>query len=609
MAAERKRQSDESRSEPVRFLVAFTLGVAVLYLGKPVVLPLALALLLTFVLTPLVVLVQKRGIPRIPAVFLVVIVTLIVAGTVSWGVGTQLTALAQDLPAHAGQVKEKIERIRHSGGGPVSRLLEAFKGIGDSEKPVPPVGQPAQAPVVVTEASDTAIQRLETVAAAVVEPLADAALVSILVIFMLIRREDLRNRVIGLLGHSRLTGTTRVFVHSAERISRLLLMQLCVNTGFGIIFGVSLKCIGVEYAFLWGFLAVVLRFIPFIGSWVAAAFPVLLSFAMSPGLVQPIVVFAVFLTLDVLTANAVEPLLFGHSTGVSPIALLIAAVFWSWVWGPIGLILSTPLTICMVVLGQHIPRFRFLSLLLGDQPALAPHVAFYQRLLAADSDEAIQVARMHVRKQGRETLADEVLIRALRLVRRDRLHAGLSAEDEAFIYGVVKTVTAEHCDQSQGSGTDSAPPSDLELPLAMGCAAHHQAEELMSEMLAGGLCSHCRMETISTRTLPSEIETRIAEEKPAIVFISVLPPGGTRQARYLSRRLHRRFPELKIIVGYFGKVKDFDKLLIRFRSSGASYVTTSLQQSCSQILALLPKRLSPAIESEPPSPSVSLAAS
>ncbi len=285
-----------------------------------------------------------------------------------------------------------------------------------------------------------------SMAGTVLEPVASAGLILILLTFMLIKREDLRNRVIGLLGHSRLTGTTRIIVESADRISRLLLMQLVVNSGFGVLFGAGLLLIGVPYWFLWGFLAMLLRFIPYIGSWIAAALPLLLSFAIAPGWVQPLLVLGVFVGLDLVTGNVVEPLLFGHSTGVSPVALLVAAVFWTWVWGPVGLVLSTPLTVCLVVLGQHIPRLRFLSLLLGDQPALAPHIGFYQRLLAGDRAEAFGIAHAYAVTHGRDHVGDEVIVPALRLARRDREEAGLTAEDETALF----TTTLSILDRVEG---------------------------------------------------------------------------------------------------------------------------------------------------------------
>ena len=272
------------------------------------------------------------------------------------------------------------------------------------------------------------VGKLLDYAAVVIEPLADAGLVLILVIYILIQREELRNRMIGLLGHTRLAGTTRVTVEAAKRVSKLLLAQLCVNVSFGIVFGLALLILGVPYAFLWAFVTALLRFVPYIGTWIAATGPIVLSFAISPGWAQPIAVVVTFVSLDTVTANVVEPLLFGHSAGVSPVALLVAAVFWTWIWGPVGLVLSTPITIVLVVLGQHVPRLRVLWLLLGDRPPLPPAVAFYQRLLAGDRLEAADVVTEQVSAKGLDPVYDEVLLPALRMARRGagvpRAHAG-----------------------------------------------------------------------------------------------------------------------------------------------------------------------------------------
>ena len=345
-------------------MLTLILAIGALYAGRSVILPLALSVLLAFILTPLVVAVQRRGLQRVPAVLVVLVLSLVVMSGVGYGVGSQVSKLANQLPEYIQAATGKINKLKSSGGGQLSKAMQALQGAGDAADKKPSPEEAATKTVIVQTQQTSAFDRLSSLAIAVLEPLADAALIFVLVAFMLIRREDLRNRIIGLLGHGRLTGTTRVFVESAERISRLLLMQLCVNTGFGSLFGLVLLVFGVPYWFLWGFLTVLLRFIPYVGSWIAAMLPVLLSFAVAPGWTQPLEVLGSFFVLDLITGNVVEPLLFGHSTGVTPVALLVAAIFWTWVWGPMGLVLSTPLTVCLVVMGQNIPSLRFLSLLM-----------------------------------------------------------------------------------------------------------------------------------------------------------------------------------------------------------------------------------------------------
>ncbi len=577
------RDPAAKQSDHLRFLLTLILAVGGLYAGRSVILPLALSVLLAFILTPLVIAVQKRGIHRVPAVIVVLIGTLIVLGSVGYGVETQLSKLADQLPDYVKSANIKIDDLRNSGAGPFSKALAAFQRFGQTADNAHSPQANNTSTVIVAQPESSALDRLSAVAVAVGEPAADAALIFILVAFMLIRREDLRNRIIGLLGHNRLTGTTRVFVESAERISRLLLMQLCVNTVFGIVFGLVLLAFGVPYWFLWGSLTVFLRFVPYIGSWLAALLPVLLSFAVSPGWSQPLEVLASFLALDLVTGNVIEPLLFGHSTGVTPVALLVAAIFWTWVWGPLGLVLSTPLTVCLVVMGQHIPSLRFLSLLLGDEAALEPHVAYYQRLLAGDQSEALLIARQFAAGKTLDQLPDQVVVPALRMARQDRRHAGLNAADETFIYDSTAQVITALEDTNLARGAPMAA-----VPLVLACAAHHRAEELILRFLSSALWPACCVELLSTRMLPVEIEAKVEHEHPFIVFIAILPPGGVSQARHLCRRLRRRFAELKIVVGYFGKVRDFDQLLTTLRAAGASYVSTSVTQSCNQIQSLLP---------------------
>jgi predicted PurR-regulated permease PerM len=573
-----------NQADHLRFLLTLILSVGALYLGRSVILPLALSVLLAFVLTPLVVSVQRRGFHRIPSVLVVLGFSLLLAIGVGYGVGTQISKLADQMPEYVRGANVKINRLRTTGAGPFSRAIAAFEGVGAAEKPHA-THAPTTQTVVVTQQPTSSFDNLTTVATAVLEPLADAALIFILVAFMLIRREDLRNRIIGLLGHGRLTGTTRVFVESAERISRLLLMQLCVNTGFGIVFGLMLFAFGVPFWFLWGAMTVLLRFVPYVGTWLAAMLPILLSFAVSPGWREPIEIFFCFGLLDLLTGNVVEPLLFGHSTGVTPVALLIAAIFWTWVWGPLGLVLSTPLTVCLVVMGQHVPALRFLSLLMGDEAALEPHVAYYQRLLAGDEIEAMLIARQFASGPNGDQLPDQVVVPALRMARHDRKHSGLDTADEAFIFDstekVIKTLSENNV------------PRENQLvphPCVLGCGAHHRTEELILQLLSLSLFSSCRMEILSTRLLPVEVEAMVEQGSPAIVFIAILPPGGVSQARHLCRRLRKRFADLKIVVGYFGKVRDYDQLLTTMRAAGASYVSTSVAQSRSQIESLLPPR-------------------
>jgi hypothetical protein len=346
----------------------------------------------------------------------------------------------------------------------------------------------------------------------------------------------------------------------------------------------------VPYAFLWGFLTGLLRFVPYIGTWISVAFPLTLSFALSPDWTQPIIVLVLFALMDLIVGNVVEPLLFGHSTGVSPIALLVAAAFWTWIWGAIGLVLSTPLTVCLVVLGQHVPRFRFFALLLGDEAPLEKYVSYYQRLLSRDVEEARHIAFEYAKTHGLEDLFDNVLMRAQVLAQLDRKHEGLSREDEEFIFQeTMETLTRLESESSPALPADAdATLLDHEPPLILACPAHERAEELPVRMFETLMKREgIKVEVLSTKILPTEVADRVEQLKPAVVFVAVLPPGGLIQVHYLCKRLRKRFRELPLVVGYWRPHKNFDRLLVRLRGAGATYVTTSLRQARMRVRGLI----------------------
>jgi predicted PurR-regulated permease PerM len=612
--------SSAPRTSFLRPLIGVVLIVAILMLAKTVIVPLVLAIMLTFVLTPVVNAIQRCGLGRLPAVIATVILTGGLCGLVGWVLASQARHLAQELPTHRKEIDEKLAGLRTNRGGTFPRLEKMVREVinGQTEADtVRPKDVPKEPVVVAKPPEPSNFEQLISAAGPALEPLAQAGLVTVLVIFMLIQREDLRNRLIGLPGHGRLMGTTRVLVESAHRVSRFLLTQTLINVGFGTLFALGLLLIGVPYALLWGGLAVVLRFVPFIGSIIASVFPLILAFAVAPGWTQPVLVLVLVVVLELGTANVAEPLLIGHGTGVSPIALLVAAAFWTWVWGPIGLVLATPLTVCLVVLGQNFPPLRYFALLLGNAPALEPHIAYYQRLLAHDAHEARQIADKQAQECGLEHVCDDVLLPALTMARLDRKNTGLSVEDEAFVFQSTKDIlaklpdpvpppsetsakaaTAVDADRRPGSPEDAAagsetlrsatPGGEAHGVLVLGCPAHHEAEEISVLMLAQLLkADGCRVEPVSTRALPADVETRIEKEHPALVFIAILPPGGFPQARYLCKRLRKRFAKLPIVVGYWGSARNYDKVLVRLRAAGASYVTTTLLQTRSQIHALV----------------------
>jgi predicted PurR-regulated permease PerM len=606
-------------------LEAAALVVAILYWAQRIIIPLALAVLLTFILSPIVARAQRAGSGRVPAVFLVVTLVFLILGGIGWGVSVQIEKLATELPQHTKEIGAKLAPLRQAGQNILAKLQHITSAVGGQETPSQPRKPPSdeqaggtesgltpklpgsEKPIVVVQPESPSNFDLFTrVLGPVLEPLGMAGLVVILVIFMLITREDLRNRLIRLLGMSQLPGTTKVFEDTANRLSRFLLAQVIVNACFGCLIGIGLFFIGVPFALLWGLLAAVLRFIPYLGVWLAAALPLLLSLAIAPSWTQPLVALALFIALDVVTANVVEPLLFGHSTGVSPLALLVAAAFWTWIWGPIGLLLSTPLTVCLVVLGRHVPSLRFLAVLLSDQPALTPAVRYYQRMLAKDQTEAREVALAYARDHSIAATYDEVLIPALSQARHDRHREELTAEEETFVYEVTHQViedltSAEREAKSavtdgqngtphDGTAADEAPLRGLSI---LACPAHHESEELILEMLRQLLePAGCRVEVLSTKVLPSDALAQAKRDQPTLVYIATLPPSGLTQCRYLCQQFRKQAKDRPIVVGYWGNRRRFDMILVRLRAAGASYVNTTLRQSRGQIASLLKRAAS-----------------
>ena len=389
--------------------------IAGLYFGRTVIVPIALATLITFLLSRLVTRLE-RWIGRIAAVLVTVIAMFTIFAGASWVIGSQVIDLADKLPDYQANIVAKIRSLKLPAGGPLARFSSSVhvlqnelvapspapptdRARGDSSaRTPPPVASPI--PVKVIEGRSAIPQLMQETLSAILSPLGTAALVLLLVIFMLLKREDLRGRLIRLVGQGRISTTTRAMEDAGRRVSRYLSTQFLVNTCYGICVALGLQFIGVPNAALWGVLAGVLRFIPYVGAWVGALLPVLLSFAISTSWITPLMTIALFVVLEAIVSNVVEPWVYGANTGVSPIALIISAVFWTWLWGPVGLVLSTPMTVCLAVIGRHVPRLEFLGILLSEDQALAPHEEFYHRLLSFSMDSAEEFATKYVETES-----------------------------------------------------------------------------------------------------------------------------------------------------------------------------------------------------------------
>ena len=414
---------------------------------------------------------------------------------------------------------------------------------------------------------------------------------------MLLKREDLRNRLIRLVSRGQITVMTKALDDAGQRISRFLLMQLIVNATVGLTVGLGLLAIGVQYALLWGFVAAVFRYIPYVGVWIAALPPIILSLAMFEGWVQPLLVLSLFLAIELLASNIAEPRLYGRSIGVSEVALLVAAAFWAFLWGPIGLILSSPLTVCMVVLGKYVPPLKFLDVLLGDEPPLDAHITFYQRLLARDQDEATQLILAQVKASSPEQVYDEFLVPTLNYAKRDRERDDLTESDEQFVVEAIREILEDLGERREAAtqAKEAIRPEDQANAAApirlrvLACPARDEADRLALEMLRQLLDpAKWEVEVAAVETLTADLVAQVAEQSPALVCIGALPPGGLAHARYLCKKLRSRFPEIKIIVGRWGLTGGVEANREQLQDAGADLMATTMLETRNELNSLLP---------------------
>jgi predicted PurR-regulated permease PerM len=560
--------------KPLLVLSTLVLVFACLAIARDVLIPVALASLLALVLTPLVTLVQRRGVHRIAAVILVVLVAFSVLGGALWVLAQQVTTLANDLPQYRHNVRQKVAEVRlFRRGGSIGKVQDTVSDVvGEIQKGGPQ--QPSAAP----PPPERPAWPVPTTAGAIAEMAAIAGFVIVLVVFMLIERQELRNRIVRLFGRGRVTVTTKAIDEATQGIIRYLLLQSLVNTCFGAAVAVGLFLIGVPYALLWGVLAGMLRFIPYVGTWMAALLPITMSLAVFPGWTKPLIVIALFAVLEPFIYAVVEPLLYGHSIGVSQTALLVAVAFWTWLWGPVGLILATPLTVCLVVIGKYVPDLDFILTLVTDRPVLTPDVAYYQRLVAMDQDEAAEIAEAQLHERDTVRLYDGVMLPALTYARRDRARGRLTEEE-------VRSVARMSREIIEGATSPDAPPTVRAHVL--GCAAADGADEVALRMLADVVAPWgVEIDQLAADTLTAEVVTRVEERRPACICVAALPPGGMAHTRYLLKRLRARFPDACIVVGRWGAADDEEEAPLL--AAGADRVGRTLAVTRDHILELLP---------------------
>jgi predicted PurR-regulated permease PerM len=562
------------------FIGCVLVGV-VLYLAQAVLVPLALAVLLAFLLTPVVTWFQRR-IGRVPAVLAVVLVAVGALGAGGWIVTQQLASLAYELPAYRQNIRQKIQDVRGAGtGGSVEVLQKTVEEIEKEIEKEAPGATASSRPIIVRPEQVSGIWSFPAFVGPLVGPLTTAGLVVALVIFILLEREELRSRLIRLFGHGRLAVTTKAFDEAGRRVSRYLLVQSFVNLIHGLGVAVGLFLLGVPYAILWAALAAMLRFIPYVGPVVAFVAPVAVALAVFEGWMRPLAVFGLFVVLELFTNLVLETVLYAGAIGVSQVALLIAVAFWSWLWGPLGLLLATPLTVCLAVLGKYVPGFEFVSTLISDEPVLTPDLTYYQRLLAGDQADAADLVDKHMAAEPVDSVFDVVMLPALSYAERDRLEGRLEPDEEL----AVVEATAELLNDMLDGPRDGA---EGRLPV-LGLAADGAPDVLALRMLSRLLRdTPFALEIRERPALTAEILEAVQQGHYRAICIADIPPSAPSRSRVLTRRLRALAPDLPILIGRWAPESLADDSNDALAKAGATHVAARLLDTRTELERLLP---------------------
>lgn len=692
-----QRKSELTTLVNVAQLLAMVLTVGSLYFARDVFIPVALGLLLSFLLSPIVNQLQRWGVNNIAAVVMTASITFILLAGVFTLLGREVSQLLTELPQHKEELIAKargLAGLTSGVGGSLDKLASEVTEAMEDEEPAEaddPLSTetPSSEGASMTDTSVTGDRSLmqrwtdrllpsnpgdknrapndgktaktalyvqpiqkeppvsawATTAITVLGPLTTAGLVTVFALFLLIYREDLRDRIISVVSNGDYVATTEALDEAGGRISRYLVAQSIVNVSYGVTLTIGLLIIGATLtdtgsfpnAVLWGLLATCLRFVPYLGPVIAAIFPLTIALAVFPGYSVVIAVLVLIVAMELLSNNVLEPWLYGASTGISAVAVIIAAVFWGWLWGPVGLLLSTPLTVCLVVLGHYVPRFKIFSTLLGEDVEIKISMRFYQRLLAGDAFRARELLLQHADENGLDENADEVLVPALKRMRYDRqaeymnqadsnrllaLTGGLIEDLRSHLFPeteelpktakdtVTKDTAAKDTATEDTDAMETADSSDAmssvdettsqqdtvpehaatalqQLPVVVGCAAHHVSESLVLNLLRLGGLDAFKLQSVSEDTTPQDISKTIAEEEPAAVVIVVVPPGGFAQARYLCKSIRTAGYTGPVIIACLGKFKHFDRLFVKARKAGVTSMTTSYSQTRAKIESFL----------------------
>jgi predicted PurR-regulated permease PerM len=589
----RVRSTEFSRVGP--FLV-LAVTVLILYLARDLLVPFAFALTLAFLLAPAVTRLEVRRVPRVIAVALTGIIAFTIICGIGYVVARQLLNVARSLPTYRLNIQQKIASVHSPAEQSLQKAFTAIDDIsgdlatGASTTTTQPSVQPQ--PVRIVDQDRTQLQSTTELLMRFLRPIGTFGVVIVFTIYLLMKREDLRHRILLLAGMGRINVMTQALQEAATRISQYLLFQVAVNATYGILFGCGLFLIGVPNATLWGVLAGILRIVPYVGTATSLVLPLVVSVAIFSSWVPTLLILALFLTLELTATNFVEPWLFSSRTGISSLALLAMAIFWALLWGWPGLILSTPLTVCIVVMGRYVPQMSFLHTLLGTDAELSAEALFYERLLAMDQHEAHAVANRFLESKSLVELYDSVLIPALALVEQDRHQGNLDDVRCNFFFLSIGELVAELTDYRPKESSDEIPsvvPIAQQNDFAVVCiSASDEADELTTQMLVQLMerASHQTL-LLSANSVSGEILDSLAYEPNTVIFISALPPFAFSQARAICQRVRSHLPHNRIIIGLWSPTEDPDQTseltIERFGPGKPTVVVNTFAQALQQV--------------------------
>jgi predicted PurR-regulated permease PerM len=581
-----ERSSPSDQWSTLAVIGAVVGALAILYLAREVFIPFAFALALTLILTPLATWLQRLRLGRVPAVMVVMVFVVTLTGLVSWMVVTELVDVVDNLPSYSQNIHNKIQRLQSPATGTLGRIeknvADITKELAGGQPPAPERGKRVPAatpenplPVQVITPEPTTLAYLQELVLPFLVPIGSFGFVLILTVFILIKREDLRNRLLRLVGVSQLHTTTRALDDAAQRISRYLMLQFLVNGLMGVAIGLGLQLIGVPYAALWGVIAAILRLVPYLGILSAAMLPFVLSLAVFDGWLHPSLVLLLFFVLELVVGNFLEPWLYGAHTGISSLGLLVSTIFWTILWGYPGLVLSTPLTVCVVVLGRYVPQLSFLHIALSDQDVLSTEVHLYQRLLAMDHAEASAVVERFLKDRPLIELYEQVIVPALILAEQERHRGTLEQSREDFIFLCLNEIIAEVAAQADEPKKSTRPGRIFVLP------AKDAADEVSGALFAQLL----EREGFAVISLPAGSSNDLDLMQPSaddLICVSALPPFAFLAASKLCTQLRGRFPDAKIMAGIWGLPGGRESMLRKLEKSSHATVATNFSQALEQ---------------------------